>query len=124
MLRLPMLTSEQFPNGQLQPYVGAGPTYVAGESSIDVSPLTKTQDSQINMVGLDTRAGVLWSFHKHLSVFTEYRFTYFEVQTADRRCPPPPQPCRAVPNDEITLRETHANIGTHHVVVGLRLTIR
>ena len=80
MLRWPLLVSEEHPTGKLQPYIGFGPSFVAGDSSIDVSPLTNTQDGSYTALGADARAGLLWKFHKHIGVFGEYRFIYFECR--------------------------------------------
>jgi opacity protein-like surface antigen len=123
MLRLPLLVSEEHPTGKLQPYIGFGPSFVAGNSSIDVAPLTKTQDGSFTALGADAKAGLLWKFHRHIGVFGEYRFTYFSADTFDEQCPPPPQPCRAVPRDAIIVNATDTSLTTHHILIGFRFSL-
>lgn len=123
MLRWPLLVSEEYPTGKLQPYIGFGPSLVAGNSSIDVAPLTKTQDGSFTALGADARAGLLWKFHRHIGVFGEYRFTYFNAGTFDEQCPPPPQPCRAVPRDAITVNTTDTSLTTQQILIGLRFSL-
>ena len=123
MLRWPLLASAEHPTGKLQPYIGFGPSFVAGNSSIDVAPLTKTQDGSFSALGADARAGLLWNFHRHIGVFGEYRFTYFNAGTSDEQCPPPPQPCRAVPPDAIAVHTTDTSLTTHQVLIGLRFSL-
>lgn len=124
MFRLPLLVSEEHPTGKLQPYIGLGPSLVAGNSSIDVAPLTKTQDSSYTTAGMDARAGLLWKFHRHIGVFGEYRFTYFSANTFDEECQlPPPQVCRAVPRDAVTVNTTDTSLTTHQVLIGVRFSL-
>ena len=123
MLRWPLLVSEEHPTGKLQPYIGFGPSLVVGDSSIDVASLTKTQDGSFTSLGVDARAGLLWKFHRHIGVFGEYRFTYFSAGTSDEQCPPPPQPCRAVPHDAITVNTTDTSLTTQQILIGLRFSL-
>lgn len=123
MLRWPLLASEEHPTGKLQPYIGFGPSLIAGDSSIDVAPLTKTQDGSFTALGADARAGLLWKFHRQIGVFWEYRLTYFSAGTFDEQCLPPPQPCRAVPHDAITVNTTDTSLTTHQVLIGLRFSL-
>ncbi len=123
MLRWPLLVSEEHPTGKLQPYIGFGPSFVAGDSSIDVSPLTNTQDGSYTALGADARAGLLWKFHKHIGVFGEYRFISFSADAFDEQCPPPPQPCRAVPRDAITVNTTDTSLTNQQILMGLRFSL-
>ncbi|MGH7216034.1 MAG: outer membrane beta-barrel protein [Nitrospiraceae bacterium] len=122
MFRWPLLVSEEHPTGKFQPYIGFGPSLVAGDSSIDATPLTKTQDGSYTALGADARAGLLWKFHKHIGVFGEYRFTYFSADAFDERCPSPPQPCRAVPHDAITVNTTETSLTNQQILMGLRFS--
>jgi len=61
MARVPVLTSEEFPNGQLQPYLGVGPGVFIFDTAADV--------------GMDVRAGMSWLFTPHIGLFGEYRLT-------------------------------------------------
>ena len=123
MLRWPLLANEEQPTGKLQPYIGFGPSLVAGYSSIAVSPLTKTQDGSFTTLGADARAGLLWKFHKYIGVFGEYRFTYFSAGTFDEQCLSPPQPCRAVPRDAITVNTTDTSLTNQQILIGLRFSL-
>ncbi len=122
MLRWPLLVNDEHPTGKLQPYIGFGPSFVAGDSSIDVTPLPKTQDGSYTALGADARAGLLWKFHKHIGVFGEYRFIYFSADAFDEQCPPPPQPCRAVPHDAITVNTTDISLTNQQILMGLRFS--
>ena len=77
MLRWPLLTSDEFPKGRLQPYMGVGPSFFYLESTADFTPTIsrKLRDAALD-VGLDVRSGLAWQFHKHFALFTEYRFSY------------------------------------------------
>lgn len=123
MLRWPLLVSEEHPTGKLQPYIGFGPSFVSGDSSIDVTPLTKTQDGSYTALGADARAGLLWKFHKHIGVFGEYRFTYFSADAFDEQCPPPSQPCRAVPHDAVMIHTTDTSLTNQQILIGLRFSL-
>jgi opacity protein-like surface antigen len=124
MFRLPLLESEEHPTGKLQPYIGFGPSLVAGDSSVDVAPLTKTQDGSYTTVGMDARAGLLWKFHRHIGIFGEYRFTYFSADTFDAECQrPPPQQCRAAPRDDVIVNTTDTSLTTHQILIGLRFSL-
>lgn len=123
MLRWPLLTSEEHPTGKLQPYMGLGPSLVAGNSSIDVAAPIKTQDSSYATMGMEAMTGLLWMFHRHIGIFGEYRFTYFSANTFDEECQlPPPQVCRAVPRDAVIVNTTDTNLTTHQILIGLRLS--
>ena len=59
MLRYPLLTSDSFPKGRLQPYVGFGPSLFYSNTSIHFDPpLQNVNDFSIfTGVGFDARAG-------------------------------------------------------------------
>lgn len=69
MLRLPLLTSANFPKGRLQPYVTAGPgLYITTvEFNTDVT------------YGAKGAAGLLWQLTRDIAVFGEYRFTHVRL---------------------------------------------
>ena len=77
MVRVPLMVSENFPHGQVQPYLGVGPGLFiskaseAGFSSTDTSP------------GVDLRLGALYQFIKPLGVFGEGRYTSFAGKWSD-----------------------------------------
>ena len=72
MARLRMLPSEEFPGGQLQPYIGAGPSMVWSE--IDLGMI----DDDTVDIGADVRGGLRYGLIAGLGIFGEYRYTFFE----------------------------------------------
>ena len=92
MFRWPMLAGPNFPMGQLQPYVMAGPALFLQ-----------------HLEGFDTRGthgaeaggGVFWAFTRNIGVFSEYRYTYVRA---------------ALDSGEIVFK-TH--LSTHHLLGGV-----
>jgi opacity protein-like surface antigen len=78
MLRAPLLTSQQFPKGRLNPYLGIGPGIFITKADTSVTAGT-ISDTNVD-VGLDVRAGTAWQFTKNLAVFGEYRLTHFQPE--------------------------------------------
>jgi Outer membrane protein beta-barrel domain len=79
MFRAPLLASPAFPFGQLQPYIGAGPSLFIADVKID-SPLTgeRRSDAQAE-VGGDLRGGITFLFTPNFGVFAEGRYTFFRT---------------------------------------------
>lgn len=125
MLRYPLFTSEQVPKGQLQPYVGIGPSFFYSHTSIDFGPSfgSVNHGSFFGDIGLDARAGLSWQIHKSFGLFWEYRFTYVALDYDQKVCPAQAGfglgafscqgPTRTVQTTELTLN-------THHLLVGIR----
>jgi opacity protein-like surface antigen len=105
MARAPLMTSSDYPNGQLQPYIGVGP----GLFIADLSPENEKlhADTVVN-VGLDARLGAVYEFRPHLGVFGEYAFSY------------------ATPRFKVTSEEAQGHetfdvdLTTHRLLAGLR----
>lgn len=78
MLRWPLLTSNEFPNGQLQPYLTVGPgIFIARlKDTTNFAPPSNQSDTDTS-AGVKAGAGVAWQFHQNIAVFGEYRFTHF-----------------------------------------------
>ena len=78
MLRWPLLTSDEFPKGRLQPYLGIGLATFFADLTADFTPTVsqKVDDFAIE-AGLDLRSGLAWQFHPRFALFGEYRFTHF-----------------------------------------------
>jgi len=106
MLRYFLFPSDAAVDGQLQPYIAAGPgafiartdnslnsTLPAGFSATSVDP------------GLDVRGGLAWQFHENIAMFGEYRFTHVYAKF---------QKDTPIPN---TTLDTYIN--THHFLFGL-----
>lgn len=71
MLRLPLLTSPEFPYGRLQPYVTAGPgVYVTDARHFDLSL----------SLGGKAGVGVSWLFTKDIGLFGEARLIHFSPE--------------------------------------------
>ncbi|OLC14254.1 MAG: hypothetical protein AUH29_10535 [Candidatus Rokubacteria bacterium 13_1_40CM_69_27] len=76
MLRWPLLTSEKFPRGRVQPYLTAGPGLY----------LTDVQHFDLGASGgVKAGAGLTWLFTKDIGVFAEYRATHFEPEVESGR---------------------------------------
>jgi hypothetical protein len=76
MLRLPLLTSEDFPSGRIQPYIAGGPGIFSAKFAGDLgSDLGGRISDRTYEVGLDARAGLTFLFTKEFGLFAEYRMT-------------------------------------------------
>jgi hypothetical protein len=128
MLRYPMLTSEQFPKGRLQPYVGVGPGLFYSHTSIDFGPpFGSVNHGSIEDVGFDGRAGVAWELHKRFAMFLEYRFTHVNLGYEKKVCRPRSFAealslvCVFAENPpEVTVSTTETTLNTHHILIGIR----
>ena len=113
MVRFPILRSRRHKFGQIQPYLAVGPSIFYWDAKLDLRPEIpqKISDNYAN-IGLDARAGIAWEFARHLAVFTEYRFTYFEQELEDGidTC------CYRV-----VLSTADITMITHHLLVGISL---
>jgi opacity protein-like surface antigen len=82
MLRLPLLTSEPYPNGRLQPYVAGGPAFALTYAQFKTSLVTGNSNDDVNDfstdVGADARGGLAFHVSKRVALFAEYRFTWLK----------------------------------------------
>jgi len=67
MLRWPLLTSNDLPKGRLQPYIGLGPAWA----------VTIDTDKAALILGGLVRGGISFQLFRHLSLFAEYRYSFF-----------------------------------------------
>lgn len=98
MARAPVLTSNEFPNGQLQPYLGVGP-------GVFISQVSDPGFSDTSYdFGLDVRAGMSWLFTQHVGLFGEYRLTHVTPRF----------------EDEVLGQKVHVEVPllTHHFLAG------
>jgi len=118
MLRYPLLTSEQFPKGQLQPYVGIGPSVFSSHTSIDFGPPFGgvNHGNVFGDGGVDVRAGLTWQAHKSFGLFWEYRFTHVNLDYQLETCPG----LFTCTGPTTTHSTTDLNLDTHHFLVGIR----
>ena len=116
MFRRPLMKSNDYPKGQLLPYVGVGPAiffskieYEVESTAIpgllDMPDLSGEYSDQTVDIGLDLRVGIKTMFGHNRAVFLEYRFTKFG------------------PDFEVNVLgnnvRTETDIDTHHVLIGL-----
>jgi len=129
MLRYPMLTSEQFPKGRLQPYVGIGPGLFYSHTSIEFGPPfgSVNHGSFFDDVGFDGRAGAAWQLHNRFAMFLEYRFTHVNLGYEKKACVPRSLAealalvCVFAENPpEVTVSTTETTLNTHHILMGIR----
>jgi len=107
LLRLPLLTSKEFPKGQLQPYLTVGPTIFISSIDINESGFTPSKHSDTDTsVGVKAGAGLAWQFHRNVALFTEYRFTHFAPEFTMQ---------------EVNLGKTRikTDLNTHRVIFGI-----
>ena len=76
LARLPLLESDEFPTGRLQPYIGEGPGIFLHRRKVDFESGDQIRNETVD-VGADVRAGLAWKFTPLFGIFAEYRFNYF-----------------------------------------------
>ncbi|TMA34107.1 MAG: porin family protein [Deltaproteobacteria bacterium] len=96
MGRIPIGTTEEFPNGRFQPFLGVGPGIF-----ISLADFGGGADDDTVEVGADLHAGVNVQVTRLVSVFAEYRYTYVE------------------PEFSIQGVDVEPQLSTHHVGVGV-----
>jgi opacity protein-like surface antigen len=77
LARLALLKSEDFPEGQLRPYVAGGPGLFISHLDGNLGSVREVSDNSVD-IGLDLRLGLALQLQANLAVFTEYRFTHVE----------------------------------------------
>jgi opacity protein-like surface antigen len=76
MLRWPLMTSKDIPNGRLQPYLTAGPgLYITDVQSFNTD----------FAFGVKVGAGLLFMLSRDLGFFAEYRLTHFRPEVDSHR---------------------------------------
>ena len=84
MLRWPLLISDDYPHGKIQPYLGGGPSIIYYDMKVDFRPAVSEKVSEWSFEnGWDFRAGVLWQFHQNFGLFGEYRYTHYKIRYKD-----------------------------------------
>ncbi|HEU4686622.1 MAG TPA: hypothetical protein VFS39_19095 [Nitrospira sp.] len=76
-LRIPLLRSEQFSHGRLQPFVSAGPALFISYAGQNNYVTPGGQHAANVAVGSKVDAGVRFMLTSWLGVFGQYRFTHF-----------------------------------------------
>jgi len=80
MVRLPLNASVEFPNGRIQPYLGAGPGFYFGgvsEFIPEAPPAGRVLDDTYYSLGIDTRIGICVLIKKSYGLFLEYGYKRF-----------------------------------------------
>lgn len=113
MARMPFLSSEEFPNGRMLPYLAIGPSVMNYDFEVDLSSVDgRKVDGESVDFGLDLRGGLLWKVTDKIAIFTEYRYTHLNVDydSDDEYFYTWPPAHKA---------EVETDIDTHHVLVGM-----
>jgi hypothetical protein len=110
MLRTKLYMIPWGPRLGLQPYVGLGPgLFVSwvhdGAFTIGIGANQESIDETSYEVGLDSRVGLRLHLNRSVSLFAEYRFTYYEPEFDDD----------VLGNDV----DVESQIATHHVIGGI-----
>jgi opacity protein-like surface antigen len=95
MGRVPIATSEEFPHGRVQPFIGVGPGIF-----VSLADFGAGADDETVEVGADLHAGLNVQVTRMVSVFAEYRYTYVE------------------PEFEVQGVDIEPELSTHHIGVG------
>ena len=125
MVRWPLLTTPEFPKGQLDPYLTVGPAiFVAtvetgpgtflpqiGFDSVNDATVLQpaigvSQSKTDTFWGVKVGAGLAWQLHKNVALFGEYRFTHFS----------PDFEFQDVGGGKTTLK---MDLNTHHILTGV-----
>src|SRR2546422_4672720 len=108
-LRWPLLTSAEFPKGQLQPYFTVGPALFVTRAKDTTNFTPFNQSVTDTSVGVKVGTGVAWQFFEHVALFGEYRFTHVSTEptffSAGSSIPVP----------------LPANLNSHHLIDGASL---
>ena len=76
-LRIPLLRSEEFTHGKLQPFLSAGPALFVTWAGTATNVQPQNQSATNVAVGAKVEGGLTYLLTKTVGVFTEYRFTSF-----------------------------------------------
>jgi hypothetical protein len=81
MFRYPLVASQAFPRGRLQPYAAFGPAFVGADFKLDFPEFSERVSSGGRGVGADFRAGLAWHLSRRLALFGEYRHLRADLKT-------------------------------------------
>lgn len=114
MLRYPLVVSQAFPKGRIQPYAGLGASFASTSFKLDFRPeLPETIDENGFGIGPDFRAGLAWRLSERIAVFGEYRYWQANLEVEDEG--------EEIFNVFGPAREGKAKIRTNQVFGGLSL---
>jgi opacity protein-like surface antigen len=78
MLRYPLLKSQSFPRGQLQPYLTVGPAVFIAHIKDTTNFLPANQSDTDTRIGAKVGAGLAFLITKNIAAFGEYRFSHLD----------------------------------------------
>jgi opacity protein-like surface antigen len=107
-VRLHLSKSEQFPNGQLQPYVTAGPAIFHSRLKDSNNVMPNNQRESDTSLGVKIGLGLQYLIGPNVGLFGEYRFTHFKAEGSFQDT--------TLPASTETLS---ANFNTHHLTGGI-----
>jgi opacity protein-like surface antigen len=121
MARASLLTTKEFPHGQLQPYIGVGPGLFISHVSGKLAPGEPDFSDTSTDLGLDFRLGLAWQFAAHFALFGEYAYTHVSptFSSTHTESVNVPVPGGTINTDASVRRETETDIGTHRFLAGL-----
>lgn len=109
MVRWPLLRSNEYPKGRLQPYLTVGPAiFIARGKDLFTTGGPVTKSDTDTSVGPKVGAGLAWQFYRNVAFFGEYRFTHFNPDLSAR--------------DVFFVNfkdEVKTQVNTHHLVLGV-----
>ncbi len=77
MLRYPLMVSDEYPRGRLQPYGFIGPSIVINSADDDGANFGFAgRGASDTSLGITVGPGVAWMVTEHVAVFGEYRFVH------------------------------------------------
>jgi opacity protein-like surface antigen len=89
-LRAPLLRSEEFTHGRLQPFLSAGPALFVTWAGQNRNVQPQGQNGTDVALGAKAEAGVTFLLTKTVGLFTEYRFTHFTSKLSYQNTTPSP----------------------------------
>lgn len=112
MLRLPILKTEIYPTGMINPYAGIGPSFAFIKGTIDYRPQLARKISHSTLTtGYQALAGVLVHLDPKIAIFAEYKFTRFTPELEDDKC--------TGFGSCVTTERVKATLETNHYLVGV-----
>ncbi len=82
--RHPWLTSEEYTNGRIQPYIGLGLSLISANISADFTPdISRKVDGSASGTGIDFRAGIRLHVSKKFGIFAELRHLDGSIRIVD-----------------------------------------
>ncbi len=106
-LRWPLLTTAEFPKGQLQPYFTVGPALFITRAKDTTNFTPNNQSVTDTSVGVKVGTGVAWQFFEHVALFGEYRFTHVSTE---------PTFFSAISSIPVPLK---TDLNSHHLIGGV-----